>query len=57
MLTMHDTTILGGQPLGMCSSLVREQFLGVGRDFQQYDCQLQKQSIEQRLEQFKKVHG
>ena len=36
MLTMRETTILGGQPLGMCSSLVWEQFLGVARDNQQY---------------------
>ena len=57
MLIMQEITILKDQPLGMCLSWVREQFLGVAKDNQQYHYQLQKQSIEQQLENLKNVRG
>ena len=44
ILIMQDITILEDQAPGICSSSVREQFLGIVKDNQQYHCQLQKWS-------------
>ena len=47
----NNFTILEGQVLGMCSSSVRKQSFGVGKDNQQYHCLLEKHSTKQVLEQ------